>query len=337
MLIAALALALAATLSELLAPPLTGHRYALHHFAYDAWPNMDLWRPSKDLPYELIPNLIGSRTSLGNGLFTNSLGMRDREHSLAAKALGTTRIAILSDSIGMYGRWPDMLGEMLERAAPGRYDVWNWSIGGFGLAEYARVFTNRALLFQPDIVLIGFELNDLKPTRVILKASDGRLLSYRPFNLPGGLYLDNFLYAHSYLYRMSMSFLERWKGVSGGSFQDRLRFGAPALEKILSAARSRSIRVVAAIFPRLKSPERYTDDELTGWGSISELLRRDGVPFLDLSAVFAKTGRERYRWKLGDAIHFNDAGSRIIARALLDFLRRQGLVTGRRFQPTAAP
>ncbi|OIN89639.1 hypothetical protein AUJ59_00955 [Candidatus Beckwithbacteria bacterium CG1_02_47_37] len=95
----------------------------------------------------------------------NSLGFRDREHSFD-KPEDTYRILILGDSIA-YGQmvefkdiFPVRLEEKLNETGGQAVEVINMSLMGWNTVEQLQVLTVYGLRFQPDLVVIGFYLND---------------------------------------------------------------------------------------------------------------------------------------------------------------------------------
>jgi len=95
----------------------------------------------------------------------NSLGFRDREHSLD-KPKGTYRILVLGDSI-VYGQMVDydkIFSVVLEQRLSqlGRLPVEVISMGhmGWNTAEQLQAFAEKGVKFDPDLVIVGFVLND---------------------------------------------------------------------------------------------------------------------------------------------------------------------------------
>jgi hypothetical protein len=96
-------------------------------------------------------------------LTVNRWGMRDRDYTLA-KPQGTYRIAVLGPSHVMGSgvadgeTFPDFLEARLNRSAgPGsdlRYEVLNFGVPAFSLLQQLAMLEDRALMFQPDAVLI---------------------------------------------------------------------------------------------------------------------------------------------------------------------------------------
>ncbi|HIA64710.1 TPA: SGNH/GDSL hydrolase family protein [Candidatus Poribacteria bacterium] len=121
----------------------------------------------------LIPGVVCKKQFVENGkeitIQINSLGWRDREIPFE-KQEGTFRIVALGDSI-TFG-WGVELNEtyvkqletILRTQHPNRnYEVINIGIEDLGLQEELKLLKQVGLNFQPDLVLLGFYLNDARP------------------------------------------------------------------------------------------------------------------------------------------------------------------------------
>ena len=121
--------------------------------------------PSDLIIYTLRPNieLLFHRELVT----TNSFGMRDKEYSLE-KPENTLRIALLGDSFafGWGVAQEKSFGEVMERElnkALGKeknIQVLNFAVPGYSTFQQVALFKERALQFNPDIVLIFFVEND---------------------------------------------------------------------------------------------------------------------------------------------------------------------------------
>ena len=157
--------------------------YSLPNFRQQDFGNNDIFATSNFLPFELAPNIPG---------FSNSLGMRDKEYDIE-KPKGIYRIIVLGDSITMYGHYTDYLEDLLNKDFGNKIEVWNCSIGGHGIKDYYHNLKYRCLTYHPDMVIIGFCLNDFSLTAIMFRNKNGKLLCYRPFRLLKGEF-DNWLY-----------------------------------------------------------------------------------------------------------------------------------------------
>ena len=109
----------------------------------------------------------------------NSLGFRGPELA-AQKAPGEYRILVLGDSITIGDYLPEeavyvrrMEAHLRDRLPGRRIVVVNGGVGGFNLAEELDLLEDRGLALSPDMVLVGFYLNDSRP-RWGFPGEDGR-------------------------------------------------------------------------------------------------------------------------------------------------------------------
>ena len=121
----------------------------------------------------LIPRMVRKKKFIKNGteitIKINSLGWRDREISLE-KQEDTFRIVALGDSITfgwgveLYETYVKQLETILKKQNSHKnYEVINISIEDLGLQEELKLLKQVGLSFQPDLVLLGFYLNDARP------------------------------------------------------------------------------------------------------------------------------------------------------------------------------
>ena len=121
----------------------------------------------------LIPRMVRKKKFIKNGtkitIRINSLGWRDREISLDKKE-DTFRIIALGDSITfgwgveLHETYVKQLETILKKQNSYKnYEVINISIEDLGLQEELKLLKQFGLDFQPDLVLLGFYLNDARP------------------------------------------------------------------------------------------------------------------------------------------------------------------------------
>lgn len=269
----------------------------LDGFRYSDWPNMDIFKPSNFLPFELVPNIPG---------YSNSLGMRDKEYELK-KNPGVYRIIVVGDSITMYGHYTDFLEEFLNNKEKSSYEVWNCAIGGHGIKDYYYNLVYRCLDFGPDMLIIGFCLNDFALTPVIFKVGKS-MHCYRPFRLFKSDW-DAQLYCHSNLYRFILTVLE--SRVVKKNKMDTGEIGRLYLSKIKEITVQKNIPFFVVIFPYFKTDSESTPEYIMMKKVIEELQ----IDYIDLHNIFRKEQRYKYVTPT-DYIHPDDNCHRIVAELL---------------------
>jgi hypothetical protein len=120
--------------------------------------------------YRLKPNLdlvtrVGQQSI---HISTNRFGMRWRDVDLA-KPEGRKRIAFLGDSF-TFGSWADRIegsfvGTFEQRVSSRRFEVLDFGVGGYGLADSELLLDEEVLRFSPDYVILAlFNGNDFRDT-----------------------------------------------------------------------------------------------------------------------------------------------------------------------------
>ncbi|MAB80079.1 MAG: hypothetical protein CMJ89_12070 [Planctomycetes bacterium] len=123
-------------------------------------------RPSQDplLGYELTPSTEGA--GWGTHVEINSHGFRDSDYS---KEKGERRrICVIGDSIPFGNHlepqetYPELLEtELRERGTRVPVDVLNLGVGGYDTVQEVAMLERTGLGFDPDLVVLGFCVNDL--------------------------------------------------------------------------------------------------------------------------------------------------------------------------------
>lgn len=131
--------------------------------------NLVVSDPESFLEYELKPSF--EDIYMGVPVRTNRWQMRDAEVALA-KPPGTFRIAIVGSSNDMgYGvevedGYPDLLEARLNAELAGRgferYEVLNFSVGGYQLLHRLYVTDNKVPQFDCDLILVVATMHDLR-------------------------------------------------------------------------------------------------------------------------------------------------------------------------------
>lgn len=134
--------------------------------------------PNEKIGYEPVPNFDyeGATNSFYDYAGkSNRLGFRDRDHSLK-KPPGTYRILLLGDSVSAgqgvrkyENTYPAILEEyLLDRGL--QIELLNFAVTGYNTQQEVWTLHDKGLAFDPDLVLVGYCLNDRK-------RSDGGVLT----------------------------------------------------------------------------------------------------------------------------------------------------------------
>lgn len=288
-----------------------------------------LFRPSATRAFEHRPGFRG-RDMRHNPIILNSKGLRDKEYAVP-KPSGVTRVLVLGDSVafgdGVLAEetFGDRLEAILnERGGSGRYEVLNAGIRGYNTFQQYILLLEIGLSYEPDAVLVAYVLNDAEP----LHRQSG-LIDRRHAGL---IALKDLIKAHSYLYaflRRNMELMRHQVTPQRfvQTYDDQFAVSDPgwqasrqALIDIASVCRSRGIRPLLAVFPRLEGtaqgqtyPHRHLHEQ------VLSAAREAGFETMDLLGAYQGSDPLRLRVGPDDIFHPNPTGHDMAARALMRF------------------
>lgn len=311
---------------------------------------------------ELIPN------TQSPGVRINSLGYRDDEFT-RRKLPGCTRIVAVGDSVTFGPGVPveqtfaRRLETKLNTRRPGYHEVINGGVPDTGLAETLRIFERRDLAIDPDIVLVGFYLNDSRPPSGFRSEFVGgnplvRFVNAHPSTRRSRLF--SLLYVVYYNWSIGRELaslpqsrrMDWWTDFRAGRWRDdpaafdaliraaRFDWGAawseenwPEVEAQLRAfdrlGRSHGVRPALVAFPVRAQVEasRLRDEPQRRLGRIAKEL---DWPFLDLlpGLIAHRDGGPIFQ----DHCHLTARGHELVAELLLEFLDRPEFRHDRRFR-----
>jgi lysophospholipase L1-like esterase len=267
----------------------------------------------------------------------NAHGLRGPETSVE-KPSGVRRIAVLGDSIA-FGYWvaeeeafPHQLQEMLNQDSSGaKVEVLNFAVPGYNLDQSIETLQVKALGFDPDVVVLGFCLNDLETifshelglVQDRAERSRSFLGSLREVLLHRSLLFSWIEYRSSEL-KARRRFVNA-KSILGSSLygmavQEQRRVVETKFAALRALLAPRGIAGLVAIFPVLNKPfERYPHRELHRL--VAEAAAANGLSTRDLLSCYSAYHFNDVRI---DPIHPSPLGHRIAAHALRDALCNPG-------------
>lgn len=253
----------------------------------------------------------------------NALGFRDRERE-SYKREGVFRIVAIGDSL-TYGvgvedpddRYTALLEQRLNQSGTHRVEVLNFAKRGWNVAEYTRAVETLTPAFAPDLILIGFFMNDVeldrsrRPTPLYLLPKPVHSVLLRASYLYALLYsrLDSLANRERYLaYRVTFT------EVTSPDWQDF----EPRWRRLLQMSRQQAEEVVVVILPLLAQ----LDDEhpfLSLYQRVEVLSRAEGAAVVQLFPSVAGE-REEDLWVGFSDAHPNERAHRLFSDALATFL-----------------
>jgi hypothetical protein len=289
--------------------------------------------PLADIPEEDYSAFI--RTNLWDTFYTNSFGFRDEEFHVV-KPAGTMRIVVLGDSITsgdnvrQHERYTELVESCLNQNHKGkRFEVMNLGVGGYNTLQEVATLEEKGLLFQPDIVVIAYCLNDDLPY------SDGglyQLLSeqvsskptpwIRSFQTPTGgivgilhksqLFL---LIKYFWITRLGRQETHLDTDILGGDIVEK------AFSMLSHIQAKHDFEVLVVVFPYFANMSHYRYASVHS--KVTRKAKTHGFDVLDLFDRYARLatldGKE-FRAKANDFCHPNKHGHWIAAQAICETL-----------------
>jgi len=262
---------------------------------------------------------LGFEFAAGDPLL-NAKGTRGPDFE-TIKPAGTFRIAALGDSVtfglGVASEeiWTARL-EALLRAGGARREVLNFGVNGYGTAEELHLYRKKVEALAPDLVLVGYVLNDPFPPEMMMKAASDRARSI--------LRVDA-IAPWSQLTAMALVERERLlPKLRPWAPYDNVYADGEAWERQAKALRDFADvprggpPVAFVIFPLLVDASRH--DFRFHLDKVRQALTTAGLPFLDLSDVYARAPIESLKQQPIDETHPNAEGHRLAAESLAVWL-----------------
>jgi lysophospholipase L1-like esterase len=304
----------------------------------------DLYRrsPDPELGYEPKP---GARVRMNDEVVYNEQTLPEPGLVPVPKPAGQTRVVVVGDSItqgmGLH-RVAEIYTNVVEgalRAAGADVDVINLGVPAYDTRRELLRLRLRGLPLQPDVVVVGYCMNDAFDINTLLFATnraayrdylrylerlDPVLAAQRPLREPCALCLRWVQYL---VYKVrERRIADTIPDYIRRSHEDPETWGQVerAMEGIVADATRVGAKTVLLIFPEL--PPEPIDAARYRYAAardqVAALGRRLGMEVVDLVGPFAG---QRLRLSETDDMHPNPLGHRIAARELLAALARLGI------------
>ena len=299
---------------------------------------IEMWKYAKQIKrrspiprmgHEHIPNR--EEVLMGVDVKINSQGLRDYEYPIS-KAENTFRALVLGDSMTLgWGApfeqtYPKVLERMLNENHPAvearqvpddrpghgvpyqRYEVINAGVGNYNSVQEVAYFKARGIQYNPDMVLLGFYLNDAEE---VPKPSTGFLREHSYFYVLLSSGWDALLRAVGRRKGYEDYYLELYSDTNKG-----WKACQAALEELIRLCQEKQIELRIIIIPELHSP-----NEAYAFGKVHALISHIGnqhhIPVIDLLPAFKGVHPPSLWVSPGDP-HPSAKAHEIIAKALYD-------------------
>ncbi|MBU1912196.1 MAG: SGNH/GDSL hydrolase family protein [Candidatus Omnitrophica bacterium] len=277
----------------------------------DIFLNNKITRPSRTLGYEWLPN------AKSGWMKTNSLGMLDKER-IKFKPDGAYRIICLGDSTTANSDYVKILEGLLNKNKnPEKFEVWNCAVTGYGAIQYSRALEEKWMQYNPDMVIVGFCLNDFVSTPLVTMEQN-TLVGYFPHReiLPN---VSPFLLKHSALYRFAIMRIFFLKNKNYEDYYkdivEATRHHIQKMRKLCLTSETRFLIVILGITRRFEDCDPYLR---RSYAEIKEIITECNIESLDTVPVFQKNDPESLM--LSDELHFNRRGNEIVADEIYRYL-----------------
>ena len=291
------------------------------HYGIEMWKyakKMKRISPIPGMGHEHIPNR--SAKLMGVQVDINPQGLRDHTYPLA-KEDGTYRILVLGDSMtfGWGGNFENTYPKTLERTLNEKrpkiktrskpikkYEVINTGVGNYNTVQEFTYFRERGIKYDPDMVLLGFYLNDAEETPVRVGGFI-RENSYA-FILLGQSW-DVVMRGLNRRKPYEQYYLDLYSDTAKGWIACK-----EALQDLVALCKKNNIDLRIMIIPELHSPnENYRFGKVHSL--VSEVGKRSGTPVFDLLPAFQGVDPPSLWVTRGDP-HPSDKAHDIIAQAI---------------------
>ena len=261
-------------------------------------------------------------TDLRFGRPRNARGYRDVERPLE-KPAGTRRVVVMGDSfawgagIEYEDTWAQRLERGLTRRHLERWETVNLALPGLSATDYSAQLPAEALAYSPDLVVLGWVLNDAETKEQMKERERGYSLEEgRQPSLFDASALARFVRARLTATRAARERIEYHRSLyrdSDPGWQEARR----SLKTIGALLRERGVPWIVAIFPLFGNPldERYPFTE--AHTRVAQAAAESGARVVDLLPAYRGLRPELLVVNGEKDEHPNEIAHRIAAGVLL--------------------
>lgn len=261
----------------------------------------------------------------------NQFGMRDHPYELAASE-GVRRIAAIGDSVtfglgvALENTYSKKLERALNREAPEGhgFQVMNFGISGYSTESELELFKLKARPFKPDVVVVGYVMNDTIHTSAVLDAVTATMENESDF---GKLAKVSQVIAwvkmtgvNAMMGLNAMSVYEPFYAIEGEPWANVVE----SLKSFKHLSQEDGFQLVVVVFPMLYDFNNYPFKQYHE--QVLRLLSDLDIDHIDLLPPYSEFGADEFRIIESDASHPNDLGHKIAAEKLQAYLEGTGVL-----------
>ncbi|MDO8509362.1 MAG: SGNH/GDSL hydrolase family protein [Nanoarchaeota archaeon] len=295
---------------------------------------------------EIILKINFQDTTFGAGVGPNSLkfnvenvhlnldDMRDRDFSID-KPDKTIRIAGLGDSYTFASGIKNVNNSYLKVLEnelnslnnSNRYEVLNFGIPGKDTEDELEILEEKVLKYDPDVIMIGYVLNDFKNVDPTLKLPKKHITIIPYF----GFWLSNLFYSYT-IFEIKMNRALENTGLKMSTTEITFKefesdinknYNRELFEKIAKIAKENDIKVVLIVFPVIYDFENYPFLEINSF--IKKVGEDNGFYTIDILESYKKYEESTLIVNKYD-LHPNELGHKIAGEAILEIFINNSLM-----------
>jgi len=261
-----------------------------------------------------------------NYVFLNSDNMRDINYNIE-KEEGTIRVAAIGDSFTFGSGVKDVnktysavLEKLLNEKYPSKnIEVLNFGIPGYDSIDELKVIRDKAMKYNPDIIIIGYVANDLinvDPNLTSQKWSNYEI-PYIGFILRNKLYSYYFIESRVNRFLENIGVKENWVYLLNESYSSELNreYNLDIYKQIGNITKENNISVLVVSFPLITNFENYPLNIIDDFAENISI--QNNFSYLKILPYYSEYEPNELVVNKYDS-HPNELGHEIVAKALLD-------------------
>ena len=270
----------------------------------------------------------------------NAYGIRDYDYEIAREE-GTYRIVVIGDSVGFgYCKpkevlpievtFPKLLEKQLSASPPPGYsklEVINLSVSGYNTVQEVEFFREKGIALQPDLVLVGYCLNDsYDDSRELrtLEAHD-QWDAYREWTgmVQGEAIMRSHL-VRLVWHRFPLLQKTEPKDQAGNERKKKINHSEVGFRSLGALSAELGFKTLVVIFPYFESFENYPKHAEARHQQVRKFSSDNGFEVLDLLPAFEQASDGDSVALRGRcwSVHPDEKGHAVAAKEIADYLSR---------------
>lgn len=303
-----------------------------------------VFSPTRIVQYK--PN--SSRNWTGLGIPTvwhfNNWGFRDRVFSDKKQILGNVyRILFVGDSVVMglgvedYEALPRQLENQLRQtkftSGMNFMEVFNLGIWGYGILEQQAVVSEVGTRLNPNLVIIGFLVNDPEESAYHMRNQTHVVLKSIP-NIVVPLPIKDFLEKHSHLFlfleNRYYSFIERYKAeakIDSKLHEEGWKIADESIKEIKKETERVGSKLLIMNLPYVSDMTADVPVSSDIANRLKEICKKYNVNYFEVTEALRKYPNNSSLFiNNGVDVHLTPKGNQVVAELLAEYLKESSLV-----------